>query len=266
LLAASKTLGNPLLWLRVAQAFLAQHGEQESLAARTSFATQQKQHADLAAEGKVAPFTPVPAMPEATVGSMSLLTAASQALNNAIFMLRDGRSEPVATVAKRLQANDQLLLWLAVQCHLAYTELCKGNAPVAVKACDDFFAALDAVPGALSGTAVAAMRGVMLCYHVEALCQTNQQVAALKILQSVDLGNLIAESVPSATVEALFVNLCVVHIANGSWTKAFSIAASVLSKLSAPHATLLQVYLDLAQGNTAGALDLVEKKPLTPLA
>ena len=268
-LMSTKTINSPILWVRVAQAFLQQHSDLEAKAAYVSLAAQQKQRADAAIEGKFPVFAPIPLPSTKELpGSQALLIATTQALHNGLVLIYDGHSEDSeATMMRvfRTGGNHAAELYLVLLSYLCYVELCKGNAPLAVAYCEDFFTALEAECLKKPPPYVAKAKAIVLCYYVEALCSCNRAPAALKTLQDLDLGSLVADAVPNSSIEALLVNLCVVHIANGNWAKAFSVATSVLGKLSIPHATLVQVYLELAQGNREGALDIVEKKPIAPL-
>jgi len=128
------------------------------------------------------------------------------------------------------------------------------------------------------------MTSSMLCYAVEALCTCNKAPQALKILQSSDLGELIVDSnfangdnnnsnnssgkgsglLDQTYQDALLVNVCIAHIANGNWQKALSIGTSLLPRLyqRSPNAVLLAAYLELARGNREKALEIFEKVPL----
>ncbi len=121
----------------------------------------------------------------------------------------------------------------------------------------------------------------------EALCHLNKPALALRVLQAASLQDFVALSAANdkgeavrqkQRVEALFVNVAIVHIAAGSWRQAQTIITSLLNKVangssataypvvcvappfsSAKLASLLQIYLELAQGNRDRALELLGK-------
>jgi hypothetical protein len=118
-----------------------------------------------------------------------------------------------------------------------------------------------------------------VAYALEAYCFVNRPGAAVRLLQSISLGELLSggDGIPGGRkqgVESLFVNLCIVHIANGSFKHAQAIAATVLSRLApspsqsltpaAKCAFLLQTVLELAQGNVDKASELLSKTPILP--
>ncbi|KEG14683.1 hypothetical protein DQ04_00351200 [Trypanosoma grayi] len=95
----------------------------------------------------------------------------------------------------------------------------------------------------------------LLSYMVEALVHLNEPDRAMKVLRRVTLSNLVVsssseqlDSHQQSRVEALFINLAITHIANGSWNQASSVVESLLAKICESRAAKEK---ELAQGSNS---------------
>lgn len=264
LLASQRSMcGSSVLWIRIAQAAVlvaerAMHNASVE-AEQAHVAAQSNDYVDgKAPQGGVVPLPPT-AVPASAAGA---LATAVRCLQNAMALLQ--RSGETLTEAARRNLShgtaEQLDAALSL---LAYTELMRGNFPAVAKCTSEYFVMQRDVPNATSAKAHA----VMVCYAVEGLCGANRPAAALKLLQGIDLGGFVARGTPNATVEAMLVNMCVVHIMNGAWAKAQTIAQSVVARIAPANAQLLTAYLDLAMGNRAAARAQIDSiEPSRPMA
>lgn len=169
--------------------------------------------------------------------------------------------------------------------HLVYVALHRGNPQTAARFVSHYFSVRCA---AWSNNRDAT--ATMLCYAVEAHCTVQRAPAALKLLQTHDLGELILSNNSEAgagsasgnaaaggaanqaaaglldqgLTDAMLINVCVAQLASGNWQKALALGASLLPRLQqrSPNAVLLAAYLELVRGNRDKALELFEKSPL----
>jgi hypothetical protein len=73
------------------------------------------------------------------------------------------------------------------------------------------------------------------------------------------------DGVNAANAEALFVNLVIVSVVNGHYARAQEILSNILAKGPTQRTyVLLQVYLDLAQGNRDKAVEVIRKHNTAP--
>jgi tetratricopeptide (TPR) repeat protein len=103
---------------------------------------------------------------------------------------------------------------------------------------------------------------VVLSYIAEALCWLNKPSEALQILHGVNLQELLADKMielNKKNAESLFVNLSIVHILQSKFQRAQECVKQFISRSSSNHSILLQIYLDLVQGNREHAYDLLKK-------
>jgi hypothetical protein len=103
---------------------------------------------------------------------------------------------------------------------------------------------------------------VTLSYIAEALCWLNKPAEALQILHSVNLQELLADKMSDLNrrnAEALFVNLSIVHIMQNKYQRAQECIKQFISRSSSHHSILLQIYLDLVQGNKERVNELLSK-------
>eukprot|EP00667_Euglena_gracilis_P003945 EG_transcript_3962 len=103
---------------------------------------------------------------------------------------------------------------------------------------------------------------VTLSYIAEALCWLNKPSEALQILHGVNLQELLADKMSDLNrrnAEALFVNLSIVHIMQNKYQRAQECIKQFISRSSSNHSILLQIYLDLVQGNRERVIELLSK-------
>jgi CCR4-NOT transcription complex subunit 10 len=103
---------------------------------------------------------------------------------------------------------------------------------------------------------------VTLSYIAEALCSLNKPSEALQILHGVNLQELLADKMSELNrrnAEALFVNLSIVHIMQNKYQRAQECIKQFISRSSSNYSILLQIYLDLVQGNRERVIELLSK-------
>jgi hypothetical protein len=188
-----------------------------------------------------------------------LLSTIRHACGNVLLLLT--RGDGIAITAHRVAGSAlQYGALISALVYLSWAELQLGNHSTVVKHTTDFFQIykLGTNGQPVPRSAIA----VMLTYAVEALCATNRSAQALRLMSTIELGDVLAETAVTGHAEALFITLCVAHIMNGAWAKAVALANHVVSKFQSRYAQLLLVYIELAQGNREKALDILEKTPI----
>lgn len=265
--------GSVRLWLRIAETCV-HHARK--VASEKSLQLDSKrlsaQSSALHDDGVKPAFVPFPSpalvYPQGQTSTDALSVAynqATQAFHNALALLVDYKAESLASAAARL-SNSGFVALAQSLAGLCYVELSKGNYPAAVLHHSEFTTVRALRPKLVSADLVASVA----CYGAEALCACNKPAQALKHLQSLDFNELMVGTsdddspAKDENVEALFINLTIAHIMAGQWAKALSIGQSVLPKFKSKFSTLLQVYLDLAQGNKEKALEVLENSDLRP--
>jgi hypothetical protein len=259
LLAAQTTMsGSPMLWIRLAQSLLDRFHEAARNADNATFDAEIHERVQALHQGNAFGF---PAIPPQLVtvpsGAAPLINATAQALQNALCLLVE-RNERLAEAAKRLAlVHETALLLDAVLCMLAYVELTRGNHGAVIAIATEYAT----IERDVRHATLPRTQAVMACYHVEALCSANRNSQALRVLQNMNLGNLVSNKAPNAAIEALMLNVCVAYIMNGQWTKAIQLSQQLVAKLQGPVAQLLLAYIDLAQGNRASAAETISTLP-----
>ena len=159
--------------------------------------------------------------------------------------------------------------------HLAFVELQRQNYAMVVDVVNDILS-LHKQHALLPDVHI-----TLITYAAEALCHINRPSHALKVLQAASFSELVSSSEKldgqRQRVECLFANLCIVHIATSSWKQAQTLINSLMSKFTASgnasptspgfkSAILLQIFLELAQGNKERAQEIFAKYPISPPA
>lgn len=204
------------------------------------------------------------------------LDIAIRAVDNALCILVPS-GKNVAATAKLLAAagkSSQLKILQHVLLFACFIELQRHNYSVAASIGADLIG-LNVKEHPLAADILA----TAITYTVEALCMLNRPMAALKILQMMNVSEIVtpdASADSKMRVEALFVNLVIAHIANGSWKSAHVLVTNLLNKFSGPEvedasrntvakcATLLQVFIELAQGKREKAVEYLSSSPVYP--
>eukprot|EP00759_Apiculatamorpha_spiralis_P033646 PhF_6_TR34961/c0_g1_i1/m.50742 len=154
-----------------------------------------------------------------------------------------------------------IVLQPTIYCYLTYIALCQRNYNLALQ----FYATFEAGTGKLDKN----LALIMASYNVEALCMSGQSHVALRFLSTVQLSDYIdthpKEDLVAVDAEALFVNLIIASIVAGHYGKAADILTNVLAKNTTKrNYVLLQVYLELAQGNRDKAIEVIRKHTALP--
>lgn len=141
----------------------------------------------------------------------------------------------------------------AVYVNMAYVALAMNNPSVALYEAKQLLA----LPNCSRENKI-----VILSYIAEALCWLNKPSEALQILHGVNLQELLADKMVEMNrrnAESLFVNLSIVHILQSKYQRAQECVKQFIARSSSNHSILLQIYLDLVQGNREHAYDLLKK-------
>uniref|UniRef100_A0A6U4YZ88 CCR4-NOT transcription complex subunit 10 n=1 Tax=Neobodo designis TaxID=312471 RepID=A0A6U4YZ88_NEODS len=259
LLVAQKTMsGSVMLWVRLGQALLDRFHDAVAANDASALDAEVAERVTALHNGSAPAFPAVPAT-QVTIPktAAALITAAVQALQNALSLLID-RNEKIVECARRLAQQPETALVLdAVLSMLAYCELTRGNYGAVIAIATEYSAMERDVRGATCGRTQA----VMACYHVEALCAANRLSQALRMLQSMNLGHYVTAGAPNATLEALMTNVCVAYIVAGQWPKALQLSQQLIGKLPSAVAQMLNAYLELAQGNVPAAAEAIASLP-----
>ena len=307
--AAESMKGSPLLWLRLAQASVGILQELSGEACLEAYEKEQSEIAAKLAQGGsssiIAPgfqllqipsskhiysATIAPSSQPSSQPIVALALGAIEAVLDILVPAGGGNTSPssaLAECAHQHYASGSTQNFRTIQHALAYLcfiETLRQNFSVVYKVGSDLLG-VHKTHALLPDVHVTVVTLV-----TEALCHLNKPALALKVLQAASLPDFVAlTAVGDKTeaarqkqrVEALFVNVAVVHIAAGSWKQAQTIITSLLSKVAASTApagapaavppfsasklaSLLQIYLELAQGNKEKALELLGKCPPTP--
>jgi len=154
---------------------------------------------------------------------------------------------------------------LANACYLA---LLKQNYNVAARIGSDLIALHRQKPFPVS------LYTSITVWTTEALCHISKPGLAIKTLQSVSFSEMLTDSADLAQrlrVESLLINLAVSHILQQSWRSALALITTLVARIASDPAgstvvsriaTILQVYVELAQGNKEKALENFNKGPL----
>lgn len=281
--------GSALLWVRIAQACVGLYASAAEEEATKAFAATHKGVSEaVLASAKMpsgAPFFAHLPLADGPALSATASAAASARKLTAV------QSEHLATALKAIVSALQQLptvadvkskaVTLASQqgqtlqySHIlgAYVNLARGDPGAAFTHCQQLLQMHNSRESPLN----ADVHTAALNYAAEALCHMNRPELALKTLQASNLADLVAggeRAAPAqkAAVEALFVNLAIVHILNGSWKQAQNVVNAIVSKFvrtpggvvspAAKAAGILEVYLELALGNQDKALELLSGRP-----
>ena len=271
LTAAAHTMNDSALyWVRVAQALVLRLN-----ALNIAFASTSPVATASSRSGTALKCLPRGLLAQSSA-ARQLCLEVKQAAGNALLLLCKG--ETVVATASRLQHTSSFRALLAALTFLSWAELQFGNYPAVAKHTLDYFTLFKQAgsgaasllssnytsPVMVSFSAAARNQttAAMLTYAVEALCALSRSAQAVKLLASLELGDVIADTAHTGQAEALFISLCVAHVMNGAWVKAVAVAQHVIAKYTSPFAQLLLVYIELAQGNRDKAMDLLERMPV----
>ena len=318
LLTQQSMKGSPLLWLRVAQSAIGVHQHYSNAAIATAYADEQnKMAAEMAKRGRLLPAFQLLQLPS-TLGlygsntdpaSRTALDTAMKAIDNGLAILVPAGTH-VATAADQLVLSGNTSLFRVLQfllCYAAYAELQRMNYAVVAAICADLLSLGKGGHPLQPDVLVTAVS-----YAAEALCHLGKPTAALKVLQSVSAGDFIVSDGiedQKVRVASVMINLTLVHIANGNWKTASTLANNLISKYNATPAaggstatptsaspfaalssnfqnqtpsvglvanqpggspwlhvgrcaTVLQVFIELAQGNRDRALEILSLQPV----
>lgn len=270
LVAQESMRTSPSLWLRLAQATLGNHLVFSANDAQETHDARQRELAGQLGKGNIFPGFPLLQLPEGTTVSNGdtrrvYLIVANRAAHNCISLLTNSRSlqEAVDSLTGDGRVHDFRTLQYAYV-YAAASELLMENYAVTIKLASDLLAVR-------SRPINADVHAAALLYLSDAYCRVNRPQQALKVLSGAPLGELLVgaertDGQQKQRTEALFVNLVIVHICNGSWKQAQALVASLVQKIGNQQntlvghtAALLQVYLDLAQGNREKVLEQLSK-------
>lgn len=267
LLQASESMRiSPSLWIRLAQACLGFAVVDTATASHEAYETHQKELAQLLSKGSAFSGFTLLQLPDSntslSVGTQltkSLLMLANQAARTAIQLLCENAAPALAESADKIFSDGRVHDLRQLQFAWIYTaasEMLLENYSVAHRFANDLLTLHKTRP------ILPDIHATALLYAAECCLRLNKSQQALKLLAAAPLSELlivgptVTDGQQKSRTEALFVNLVLVHIANGSWKQAQAIVSALMSKvaasptsLSSRTAALLQVYLDLAQGN-----------------
>lgn len=279
LIAMQSMQASPMLWLRLAYASLSFLAQASSTDAVVQYEEQQQEIAAILAKGGMSPHFALLQLPTEfcstgersktrhLFGSLALQCAASARS----LVATPGRTlaASIEHMANSGRSSDVKLLQYSLLYHAA--------ADIALSNFSSAVVTLTSLSSILRGGQNPDLQAAALLLRTEALCRVGKTKDALFVLSNASLGELFTHAdrtdvqAQRCRVEALFVNLAVVQIGNGSWRNAQTLIASLIAKISNGSATttaaraahLLQVYLELAQGNKERALELFLKAPLS---
>lgn len=272
LIAQESMKSSPTLWLRLGQATLGFHTLFASLHVQDSHDAQQKELGAALAKGSAFSGFQLLQIPDGDnllTGDAQrrvYLVVASKAIQNCVHLLKGNCfAEGVEAAFSQGRSSDYKLLQYSY-IYGAAIEMLQQNYSVAIRLCSDLIAQHKSRPLMIDVHATA------LLYLSEAYCRVNKCKKALDVLAGASLGELLltvdrTDGQQRLRTEALFVNLVLVHIANGSFKQAQTLMSSLIAKIAnsqnstvaARTAVVLQVYLDLAQGNKDKALETMAK-------
>ncbi|KAH8620668.1 hypothetical protein ERJ75_000044200 [Trypanosoma vivax] len=279
---------SPLFWVRFAEASVGKLQSQRRLRVVEEYERMQDCFSEQLQKGKLLPNYeflalpwavstqgPLPDMKDSSV-STALESLACTAVQNALHLLLP-EHHTAASAIEAFPYNAQLIHFaLFYWCAL---EITRKNYAVVANVGYDLLSLHERRP--LSPN----LHAALLSYMVEALVYLNEPDRALKVARRSSLSSLVLnssveqlDSYQKSRVEALFINVAITHIANGSWNQATSVVESLLAKIHEGRAAkedensittpggqeallayhLLVIFLELAQGNQEKAQETLQ--------
>ncbi|ORC85602.1 uncharacterized protein TM35_000342140 [Trypanosoma theileri] len=230
---------SPLFWVRFAEAAVGKLQIQTRNKALEEYERMQDHFSEQLRSGKMLPnyeylllpgavITQGPlADPKDSAVDTALESLVASAVQNALFLLLP-QGYTASSAIEAFPHNVQLIHFaLFYWCAL---ETCRKNYAVVVNVGYDLLSLHERRP--LSPN----LHAALFSYMVEALIHLNEPDRALKVLRRSSLSSLVVgssseqlDSHQQSRVEALFINLAITHIANGSWNQATSVVESLLT-------------------------------------
>ena len=280
LIAMQSMQASPMLWLRLAYASLSYLAQAPSTDAVVQYEEQQQEIASILAKGSMAPHFALLQLPTefSCSGERSKprhlygALALQCAINAKGLVMAPGRTL-AASVEHMVNSGHSSDVKL-----LKYAMLYQAAADIALGNFSSANTTLTSLASIMRAGQNPDLQAAVLLLRTEALCRLGKVKDALFVLSNASLGELLTQAdrvdvnAQRCRVEALFVNLAVVQIGNGSWRNAQTLIASLIAKITnAPTANttavraahLVQIYFELAQGNKERALELFVKAPLS---
>jgi CCR4-NOT transcription complex subunit 10 len=251
----------PLLWLRLSECCVAYHVKQlnEAFAACKSFVTVhdgptgRKKYVIVTNPFKLKPIHSDPDSREASESSQSNLLNDLPSVESGIRC-----AQTVLNLLNKPNQNEDISLRQSALANLAYLSLAIGDPVVALNAARDL----------LSIPAESHFKLLGNIYAAEALCWLNKPDEAAQHLSPSILNQVGSESLSSSPYQlqsdpvlnprfTILINLAVVNILRDNLSQANEYVNQALSICHSTSSILLRAYLDLRNGNTAAALNLL---------